>query len=143
MPGPAGRWRARSGSRAETHSRGEILGQAWRRGTHKSAASLFSFPLRGVLAHCREPLRTPGLLHCRPMTYGALASSILLAESKFEAAITQATAEIAATPDDPEAHFNRGQALAALGRFAEAATDYERALGLDASASGLDPEAAD
>src|ERR671938_380327 len=48
-----------------------------------------------------------------------------------------ANREIEAQPDEPEAWFNRGQALAGLGRFAEAADDYERALGLDASASGL------
>ena len=77
------------------------------------------------------------------MTYGALASTELVAECKFEQAIAQACAEIAAAPDEPEAYFNRGQALAGLGRFGEAATDYERALALDASASGLDPEAAD
>jgi tetratricopeptide (TPR) repeat protein len=77
------------------------------------------------------------------MTYGALASSVLVAESRFEEALAQASQEIAATPDEPEAYFNRGQALAALGRFTEAADDYERALGLDASASALDPEAVD
>jgi tetratricopeptide (TPR) repeat protein len=77
------------------------------------------------------------------MTYGALASTELVAECKFEEALTQATQEIAAHPGDPEAYFNRGQALAALGRYEEAVADYQRALGLDASASGLDPEAAD
>jgi tetratricopeptide (TPR) repeat protein len=77
------------------------------------------------------------------MTYGALASTELVAECKFAEAIIQASKEVAAQPDEPEAYFNRGQALAALGRFAEAADDYQRALGLDASSSGLDPEAAD
>jgi tetratricopeptide (TPR) repeat protein len=77
------------------------------------------------------------------MTYGALASSELVTESRFEDAIAQATREIAAQPGEPEAYFNRGQALAGLLRFAEAADDYERALRLDASASGLDPDAAD
>ena len=77
------------------------------------------------------------------MTYGALASTELLAESKFDEAITRASAEIAAAPDDPEAYFNRGQAHASLGHFAEAADDYERALALDATASGLDTDALD
>jgi len=77
------------------------------------------------------------------MTYGALASTEFVAESRFEEALTQATQEIAAQPGDPEAYFNRGQALAGLGRYDEAVADYERALSLDASASGLDPEAAD
>src|SRR5436190_12937813 len=77
------------------------------------------------------------------MTYGALASTELVAECKFDEAVAQASREIAAQPAEPEAYFNRGQALAALGRFEEAAVDYERALGLDASASGLDSEAAD
>jgi tetratricopeptide (TPR) repeat protein len=77
------------------------------------------------------------------MTYGALASTELVAECKFEEAIARASAEIAAQPAEPEAWFNRGQAQAGLGRFDLAAADYERALALDASASGLDPEAAD
>jgi tetratricopeptide (TPR) repeat protein len=77
------------------------------------------------------------------MTYGALASTSLLAECNFEEAIAQASRELSAQPGEPEAWFNRGQALAGLGRFAEAAADYEKALSLDASASGLDPEAAD
>jgi tetratricopeptide (TPR) repeat protein len=77
------------------------------------------------------------------MTYGALASAALVAECRFDEAIAQATQEIAAQPDEPEAYYQRGQALGALGRFVEAAADYERALSLDASASGLDPEAAD
>ncbi|HEX4405615.1 MAG TPA: tetratricopeptide repeat protein [Polyangia bacterium] len=64
-------------------------------------------------------------------------------EGRFEEAIVAAGAELAAAPGEPEAHFNRGQALAALDRFDEAAADYERALGLDASASALDPEAVD
>jgi tetratricopeptide (TPR) repeat protein len=77
------------------------------------------------------------------MTYGALASTELVAECKFEEALAQADKEIAAQPSEPEAYFNRGQALSGLARFAEAASDYERALSLDASASGLDPDAAD
>lgn len=77
------------------------------------------------------------------MTYGALASAELVAECKFDDAVAQASREIAAQPAEPEAWFNRGQAHAGLGRFDEAAADYERALSLDASASGLDPEAAD
>jgi tetratricopeptide (TPR) repeat protein len=77
------------------------------------------------------------------MTYGALASAAFVAESRFDEAIVEATREIAAQPDEPEAYYHRGQALAGLGRFAEAADDHERALSLDASASGLDPEAAD
>jgi tetratricopeptide (TPR) repeat protein len=77
------------------------------------------------------------------MTYGALASTELVSACNFEEAVAQASREIDAQPDEPEAWFNRGQALAGLGRFGEAAGDYEKALSLDASASGLDPEAAD
>jgi tetratricopeptide (TPR) repeat protein len=76
-------------------------------------------------------------------TYGALASAALVAEGHFEEAITAANQEIENQPDDPEAWFHRGQALAALGRFEDAAASHERALSLDASASGLDSEAAD
>jgi tetratricopeptide (TPR) repeat protein len=77
------------------------------------------------------------------MGYGQLRSRKLVAEGRFDEAIAAATAEAAADPAEPEAYFNRGQALAAQDRFAEAAADYERALGMDASASALDPEAVD
>ncbi|HVU49839.1 MAG TPA: tetratricopeptide repeat protein [Polyangia bacterium] len=77
------------------------------------------------------------------MGYGQLRSRKLVTEERFEEAIAAAAAEIAADPAEPEAYFNRGQALAGEGRFAEAAADYERALRMDASASALDPEAVD
>jgi tetratricopeptide (TPR) repeat protein len=77
------------------------------------------------------------------MGYGQLRSSKLCTEGNFEEAIVAATAEIVTEPDEPEAYFNRAQALAGLDRFAEAAADYERALGMDTSASALDPEAVD
>jgi tetratricopeptide (TPR) repeat protein len=77
------------------------------------------------------------------MTYGALPSTELIAACKFEEAIAAADKEIATTPEEPEAYFNRGQAQAGLGRFDQAAADYERALTLDASSSGVDPEAID
>jgi tetratricopeptide (TPR) repeat protein len=79
----------------------------------------------------------------RPMGYGQLRSRKLLSEGLFVDAIAAADAEIASEPAEPEAYFNRGQALAAEGRYAEAAVDYESALGMDASASALDPEAVD
>ena len=79
----------------------------------------------------------------RPMGYGQLRSRKLFTEGLYDEAITAAGSEIALEPGEPEAYFNRGQALAALDRFAEAAADYARALGMDASASALDPEAVD
>jgi tetratricopeptide (TPR) repeat protein len=77
------------------------------------------------------------------MGYGQLRSRKLVAEGRFGEAVAAASAEIAADATEPEAYFNRGQALAGEGRFAEATADYERALGMDASASALDPEAVD
>ena len=77
------------------------------------------------------------------MGYGELLSRKLCSAGQFTEAIAAATAEIKAEPEEPEAYFNRGQALAALERYEEAAADYERALGMDASASALDPEAVD
>jgi tetratricopeptide (TPR) repeat protein len=77
------------------------------------------------------------------MGYGQLRSRKLVTEGRFDEAVAAAGAEIAADPAEPEAYFNRGQALAAQGRFVDAAADYERALGMDASASALDPEAVD
>jgi tetratricopeptide (TPR) repeat protein len=77
------------------------------------------------------------------MTYGALFSTQLVRDGRFSEAIETATREIAAQPDEPEAFFNRGQALAGLDRFEEAAADYQRALALDDSASSVDPETID
>jgi tetratricopeptide (TPR) repeat protein len=77
------------------------------------------------------------------MTYGELPSTALLADGKYEEAIGKATAEMAAMPGEPEARFNRGQALAALGRLDEAVADYQAALAMDASASALDPAMVD
>jgi tetratricopeptide (TPR) repeat protein len=77
------------------------------------------------------------------MSYGQLRSRKLCAEGRFEEAVLAAEAEIASDPTEPESVFNRGQALAGLERYAEAAAAYERALRMDASASALDPEAVD
>jgi tetratricopeptide (TPR) repeat protein len=77
------------------------------------------------------------------MGYGQLRSGALVAAGRFDDAVAAATAEAAANPGDPEPCFNRGQALAALERFAEAAADYERALAMDPGASAVDPEAVD
>jgi tetratricopeptide (TPR) repeat protein len=77
------------------------------------------------------------------MTYGALFSSQMVRDGRFFEAIETATREIAQQPDEPEAFFNRAQALAGLERFEEAAADYQRALALDDSASSVDPETID
>jgi tetratricopeptide (TPR) repeat protein len=77
------------------------------------------------------------------MGYGQLRSKKLVAEGRFHEAIAAADAELAADAVEPEVYFNRGQALAALDRFVEAAADYERALGMDGSASAVDPDAVD
>jgi len=77
------------------------------------------------------------------MGYGQLPSGAHCAAGRFDEAITAATAEAEADPADPEPYFNRGQALAGLERYLEAAADYERALAMDSSASTLDPEALD
>jgi tetratricopeptide (TPR) repeat protein len=77
------------------------------------------------------------------MIYGALFSSKLVVDGRFAEAIETATKEIAIQPDEPEAYFNRGQALAGLERFEEAAADYEKALAMDDSASSVDPETID
>jgi tetratricopeptide (TPR) repeat protein len=77
------------------------------------------------------------------MTYGALFSTQMVRDGRYAEAIETATREIALQPDEPEAFFNRGQALVALARFDEAVADYERALALDDSASAVDPETID
>jgi tetratricopeptide (TPR) repeat protein len=77
------------------------------------------------------------------MTYGVLASAKLVAEGQFEEAIIRATQEISSFPGEPEPYFTRAQALAGLGRFPEAVTDYQAALSMDASGSAMDSEAVD
>jgi len=77
------------------------------------------------------------------MRYGQLRSSALCSAGKFEEAMVAAEREMAAEPQDPEPVFNRGQALAGLERFGEAAADYERALALDAGETAFDRETAD
>jgi len=77
------------------------------------------------------------------MSYGELFSTRLLAEERYDEAIDQANQEIETDADEPEAWFNRGLALASLGRLPEALLDYEAALGKDASASNLDPAVLD
>ena len=77
------------------------------------------------------------------MSYGALFSSKLVLEGRFDEAVLAATSEIVIQPDEPEAYFNRAQALAALERFDDAVADYEKALSMDDSASSVDPETID
>jgi tetratricopeptide (TPR) repeat protein len=77
------------------------------------------------------------------MIYGALLSSKLVVDGRFAEAVEAATSEMTTQPDEPEAYFNRGQALAALERFEEAIADYEKALSMDHSASSVDPETID
>ncbi len=77
------------------------------------------------------------------MAYGALLSTKLVGEGKYEAAIAQATRELGLQPDEPEAVFNRAQAKVALGQLPEAIADFELALSMDCSGSNLDPSAVD
>jgi len=77
------------------------------------------------------------------MTYGSLFSSKMIGDGRFDEALDAATREIEAQPSDPEAYFNRAQALAGLERFEEAVADYQRSLSLDDRESGLDPEIVD
>jgi regulator of sirC expression with transglutaminase-like and TPR domain len=71
-------------------------------------------------------------------TYGVLHSTKLVAHGRFAEAVAQATREIELSPEEPEALFNRAQALVGLQRLEEALADYARVLGADLSASGLD-----
>ncbi|HEX3697434.1 MAG TPA: tetratricopeptide repeat protein [Polyangia bacterium] len=77
------------------------------------------------------------------MTYGALLSSKLISEGKFQEAVEAASQEISLQPDEPEAYFNRGQARVGMDQLAQAVADYQRALTMNASDSAMDPEAVD
>ncbi len=77
------------------------------------------------------------------MTYGALFSTKLVADGKYDEAVARASQEISADPSEPEARFNRAQALVGLGRLEEAIADYAHALSLDCSESSLDPAQVD
>jgi len=77
------------------------------------------------------------------MAYGALFSTKLIADGRYDEAVETAHGEIAAAPDDPEPHFNRGRALAGLERWDAAVDDYARALQRDADASAVDPSEID
>lgn len=77
------------------------------------------------------------------MAYGALFSTKLIADGRYQEALEAATGEIAATPDDPEPYFNRGRAAAGLEGWPAAVEDYARALERDAAASAVDPSEID
>jgi tetratricopeptide (TPR) repeat protein len=77
------------------------------------------------------------------MTYGALFSTQLVRDGRYSEAVETATREISVQPEEPEAFFNRGQALVFLERFDEAVADYQRALAMDDSASSVDPDTID
>jgi tetratricopeptide (TPR) repeat protein len=77
------------------------------------------------------------------MSYGALLSSKLVTEGKFQEAVEAATTEILLHTGDPEPFFNRGMARVGLNQVADAIGDYERALSMDAADSAMDPEAVD
>lgn len=77
------------------------------------------------------------------MTYGQLFSTKLVADQRFDEAIVQADAEISADATDPEPHFNRAQALAALERLDEAVASFEAALSRDVGSSSLDLDVLD
>ena len=70
------------------------------------------------------------------MSYGVLHSTAMVAHGRFEEAVAQATREIELAPEEPEALFNRAQALVGLQRLEEALADYARVLAADLSASG-------
>lgn len=77
------------------------------------------------------------------MSYGALLSSKLVGEGRYDEAVDAATREITLQPNEPDAYFQRGQARAALGLLEEAVSDYKQALLLDDSGSRMDPETVD
>jgi tetratricopeptide (TPR) repeat protein len=74
------------------------------------------------------------------MSYGISFAQKLLDEGKFAEAAAAATRAIAADAEDPEPLFERATAYANLDRYAEAATDLERALKLDEEARVLETD---
>jgi tetratricopeptide (TPR) repeat protein len=67
----------------------------------------------------------------------------LLEAHKFEEAVGEATRAIGREGDNPEHFVDRATAYAELGRNAEAAADFERALALDEEARVLETDFVD
>jgi tetratricopeptide (TPR) repeat protein len=67
----------------------------------------------------------------------------LLEAHKFDEALVEATRAIAREEDNPEHYVDRATAYAELGRNADAAADFERALELDIDARVLETDFVD
>lgn len=75
--------------------------------------------------------------------YGRSFASKLIQDGKLEEAIEAATRAIALEEDNPEHWADRAAARVELGREAEAAEDFERALSLDEQAGVLETDLVD
>jgi tetratricopeptide (TPR) repeat protein len=75
--------------------------------------------------------------------YGKSRAAVLLDAGEFESAVQAASDEIAREADNSEHRWDRASALAALERYDEAVTDFERAKELDARTAVLDDDMLD
>ncbi len=130
----------------------QMLQQAYdlhRRGAYAQAEALYAAVVKanpqhvdalylfGVLRLQQERIEEALLLLEKASKHRARAPEILSAIvaglsklGRHEEALTRVEELIAATPGDPDAHFNRGVVLAALARNEEAVASYRRALSL-------------
>jgi tetratricopeptide (TPR) repeat protein len=75
--------------------------------------------------------------------YGGSFAQKLIDQGRYEEAVTSATREVERDREDPEPLVDRATALTALGRFADALTDLEKALALDEVAQVLETDFVD
>ena len=75
--------------------------------------------------------------------YGMSRAAVLIDAGEFEAALQAATEESARERANSEHWWDRATALAALERYDEAVTDFERAKEVDAKTSVLDDDMLD
>jgi len=75
--------------------------------------------------------------------YGMSFAQRLIDEGRYEEALASAAQEIRRDAADPEPLVDHATALVALGRFAEAVVDLERALALDEVAQVLETDFVD
>ena len=75
--------------------------------------------------------------------YGTSFAAKLISQEKYEEAIEAASKDAVKDPADPQPVYERGVACSALGRYADAVADLERAIELDREEAMLETDFVD